>query len=52
MQTISFDYTNAFLGLGTVSVFLLAYLAQVTLAMFLKIFVKITGYKFIKKMHY
>jgi hypothetical protein len=52
MQTISFNSTNAFLGLGTISVYLLAYLGQVILAMFLKIFIKITGIKFIKKKLY
>ncbi len=52
MQTISFNNTNAFLGLGTASVYLLAYLGQVILAMFLKIFIKITGNQFIKKKLY
>ena len=52
MQTISFNNTNAFLGLGTASVYLLAYFGQVTLAMFLKIFIKNTGNKFIKKKLY
>ncbi len=42
MQTISFNNTNAFLGLGTVSVYLLAFFAQVILAMVLKIIIMIT----------
>ncbi len=52
MQTISFNGTNAFIGLGTVSVYLLAYFAQVALAIFLKIFIMITGNKYIKKKFY
>ncbi len=50
MQTISFDNPNAFLGLGTVSVYLLAYFAQVIFAMILKIIIMITDKKYtIKK---
>jgi hypothetical protein len=49
MQTISFNSTNAFLGLGTISVYLLAYFAQVIFAMLVKIFKRITDKKFIKK---
>jgi hypothetical protein len=48
MQTISFNNTNAFLGLGIVSVYLLAYFAQVTHAMVLKILSMITDKKYIK----
>ena len=49
MQTISFNNTNAFLGLGTVSVYLLAYFSQVFVAMVLKILSMITDKKYIKK---
>ena len=49
MQFISFETTNAFLGLGTVSVYLLAYFAQVFFAMLIIIFKIITDKKFIKK---
>ncbi len=49
MQSISFESTNAFLGLGTISVYLLAYFAQVIFAMLVKIFKRITDKKFIKK---
>ena len=52
MQTISFNNTNAFLGLGTVSVYLLAYFAQVFVAMVLKILSMITDNKYIKKKLY
>ena len=48
MQTISFDTINAFIGLGSISVYLLAYFAQVALAIFLKIFIIATGELFIK----
>ncbi len=49
MQTISFNNTNAFLGLGTVSVYLLAYFAQVFLTMVFKILSMIKDKKYIKK---
>ena len=49
MQTISFNVRNTFLGIGSASVYLLAYLFQVVLAVFLKLFIMITGEKFIKK---
>ena len=49
IQTISFNSTNAFIGLGTVSVYLLAYFAQVALALFLKIIKMITDKKAIRK---
>ena len=47
MQTISFNTTNTFIGLGTVSVYLLGYFSQLALAFTLKIFIKITGEKFV-----
>jgi hypothetical protein len=49
MQTIAFDTINAFIGLGSISVYMLAYFGQVALAMILKMFKKFTGEKFIKK---
>ena len=49
MQTISFNTINAFIGLGTVSVYILAYFGQVALAMILKMFIYVTGEKIIKK---
>ncbi len=49
MQTISFNVRNTFLGIGSASIYLLAYLIQVVLAIFLKLFIMITGEKFIKK---
>ena len=49
MQTISLNSTNAFIGLGTVSVYLLAYFSQFIFAMFLKIVIMITDKKYIKK---
>ena len=52
MQTISFNSTNAFIGLGTLSVYLLAYFAQLFFAMFLKIIIMITDKKYIKKKFY
>jgi hypothetical protein len=52
MQTISFNTVNTFIGLGTVSVYLLAYFGQIALAMILKTFDKITGEKFINKQLY
>ncbi len=48
MQTISFSNRNAFLGLGTVSIFLLAYFAQVFLAAIFKIIRMMSGDKCIK----
>ncbi len=48
MKTISFDNRNAFLGLGTVSVVLLAYFAQVFLAAIFKIIRMISRDKYIK----
>jgi hypothetical protein len=52
IQTISFNSTNAFLGLGTVSVYLLAYFAQLSFVMFLKIIIMITDKKYKKKNFY
>jgi hypothetical protein len=49
MQTISFNTVNTFIGLGTVSVYLLAYFGKIALAMIFKTFDKITGEKFINK---
>ena len=46
MQTISFDTTNTFIGLGTVSLYMLGYFGQLALAFTLKIFIMITGEKF------
>ena len=43
MQTISFNVRNTFLGIGSASVYLLAYLFQVVLAIFLKLFIMVTG---------
>ena len=52
MQTISFNTVNTFIGLGTVSVYLLLYFGQIALAMIFKTFDKITGEKFINKQLY
>ena len=49
MQSISFNVRNAFLGLGSASVFLMVYLVQIILVILLKIIIMITGEKFIKK---
>ncbi len=49
VQSISFDKRNAFLGLGTLTVYLLAYLFQVFLAMLLKLIMMISGEKLITK---
>ena len=43
MQTISFNVRNAFLGIGSASIYLLAYLIQVLIAIFLKLFIMFTG---------
>jgi len=47
MQTISFNTTNTFIGLGTVSVYLLGYFGQLALAITFKILIMITGEKFV-----
>ena len=52
MQFISFSTLNTFIGLGSISVYLLAYFGQLALAMILKMLIKITGDKFIKKQLY
>jgi len=49
MQTISFDTINAFIGLGTISIYMIAYFGHLAIAFFLKIFKCITGEKFIKQ---
>jgi hypothetical protein len=49
MQTISINTTNAFIGLGTISVYLLAYFGQILLAMLLKMLINLTDEKYIKK---
>ena len=52
MQTISFNTVNAFIGLGSISVYILTYFAQVALAIILKMFIVATGEKIIKKQFY
>ena len=52
MQTISFNTANTFQGLGTVSIYMLAYFVQVALAIILKMFIKVTGEKYINKQLY
>ena len=51
MQAINFDNRNAFLGLGSVTLYLLAIIFQIIIALFLKIFIFITGEKYINKSH-
>jgi hypothetical protein len=51
MQAINFDNRNAFLGLGSVKIYLLAIIFQIIFALFLKIFIMITGEKYINKSH-
>ena len=48
-QSISFDKRNAFLGLGTLTVYLLAYFFHLFLAVLLKLIMMISGEKFITK---
>ena len=43
MQTLSFNVRNTFLGIGSASVYLLAYMFQVFLAILLKLFIMFTG---------
>jgi len=52
MQTISFNSTNAFLGLGTISICLIAYFGLVALALLLKILIKLTNGKFVSQNAY
>ncbi len=49
IKSITFYQRNAFLGLGTLTVYLLNYLLQVFLAILLKFILMISGEKFIKK---
>ena len=49
MQTISFDDRNAFTGLGSVTIYLLAYFAQIIVVIFVKILMFITGEIYLKK---
>jgi len=49
MQTISFDDRNAFKGLGSVTIYFLAYFAQILMFIFAKIFIFITGEIYLKK---
>ena len=49
MQFISFKTVNAFIGLETISVYLLAYFGQVAVVIFLKMFICVTGEKYIKE---
>ena len=52
MQTISFNTANTFQGLGTVSIYMLVYFGQLALAIILKMFIKVTGEKYINKQLY
>ena len=52
MQTISFNTINAFIGLGSISIYILAYFAHVALAIILKLIIVATGEKIIKKQFY
>ena len=49
MQTIQFDDRNAFTGLGSVTIYFLAYFSQIILLIIVKIFVLITGEIYLKK---
>ena len=52
MQTISFSNRNAFLGLGTITVYIIAYFSQVLLATVFKIVRMISGDKCTKNKVY
>ena len=52
MQIITFNTTNAFIGLESISVYLLIYFCQVALSIIVNIFMKVTGEKCIKKNFY
>jgi len=43
---ISYDGTNAFLGLGSVTIYIFIYFLNVFLVLALKIYLKITGGKY------
>jgi len=49
MQTISFDDRNAFTGLGSITIYLLAYFSQILIFIFVKIFIFVTGEIYLKK---
>ena len=49
MQIVTYNTRNAFLGLGTVTLYLIAYLVQLVFTLFLKVIITIFGEKFIKK---
>ena len=51
MQTISFNDRNAATGMGSVTIYLFIYIAQIILVIILKIIIKFTGNKFVKKHH-
>ena len=49
MQNVTYSTRNAFLGLGSVTLYMLAYLIQIFFALLLQIIFMISGEKFIKK---
>ena len=51
MQTISFNDRNAATGLGSATIYLFLYFAQITLVVIMKIVVFFTGNEFIKEHH-
>jgi hypothetical protein len=46
MQTVNYDNTNAFLGLGSTTVYIFVYFANVFAVFALKIYIKITDGKY------